>query len=90
MTCRRGGTGGVCCERPDGDTTVAGDAFTRCEGLAQVTLPATEATIANGRHDFDDRESEADDEDEVEDGAYLGCTSLPEITLPLNPTEIRM
>ena len=55
---------------PTGTTTVAGDAFTRCEGLAQVTLPATVTLIAAGINGEDEN-----------DGAFLGCTSLAAITL---------
>ena len=64
---------------PTGTTTVAGDAFTRCEGLAQVTLLATVTVIADGGED---------DDGEEEHGAFLGYASLRAIALPPTPTVI--
>ena len=64
---------------PTGTTTVAGDAFTRCEGLAQVTLLATVTVIADGGED---------DDGEEEHGAFLGCASLRAIALPPTLTVI--
>ena len=59
---------------PTGTIAITRDAFTKCAGLAQVSLPATVTVIAQGNgHDG---------------GAFSDCTSLSEITLPPNLTKI--
>ena len=75
---------------PTGTTAIARDAFTKCEGLAQVTLPALVVVIeAGGWVDVDEDDIEEEDEDRGElRGAFSSCTSLSEITLPPNLTEI--
>ena len=78
---------------PTGTTAIAGDAFTKCKGLAQVTLPASVTMIEAGDWvHFDEDDDEYDDEDGgggEERGAFSGCLSLREIALPPNLTEIR-
>ena len=75
---------------PTGTTAIARDAFTKCAGLVQVTLPATVIAIEAGAWvDFD----EDDDADEDEDGgefrgAFSDCQSLSEIVLPPKLAEI--
>ena len=64
---------------PTGTTAIARDAFTKCKGLAQVTLPATVTEIKAGGYIAADAE---------ERGAFSGCLSLREVTLPDNLTEI--
>jgi hypothetical protein len=79
---------------PTGTTAIARDAFTKCAGLAQVTLPATVVAIEAGAWvDFDEDDDEEEDEEEDEDrgefrGAFSSCQSLSEIVLPPNLTEI--
>ena len=54
-------------------TKLAKDAFTACEGLAQVTLPPTLTEIASGHGPS---------------GAFSSCTSLTTITLPACLTKL--
>ena len=83
---------------PTGTTTVAGDAFSRCKGLAQVTLPATVTVIEDGESKRAKRTMPANLQPaarhdayvivEVVIGAFSFCTSLSEITLPPNLEKI--
>ena len=55
-------------------TKIAKDAFTACDGLAQVTLPPTVTEIESGTNGFS--------------GAFSSCSSLTEITLPAGLTKL--
>ena len=72
---------------PTGTTAIAWDAFTKCEGLAQVTLPVSVTAVDAGDRIFDDDVDDGDVEGE-ERGAFSSCLSLREVTLPRHLTEI--
>ena len=63
---------------PTGTAAIAGDAFTKCKGLAQVTLPATVTVIQAGSSDWDGDGK----------GAFSGCSSLSKVVLPPNLIKI--
>ena len=83
-----GGLGKFALTVPMGTTAIAGDAFTECGGIAQVTLPPTVTAIETWCVNCDSEEEaeEAEEAEEEEIGAFSGCSSLREITLPPNLT----
>ena len=92
----RGSLGVFAVTVPTGTVQVDADTFTDCVGLAQVPLPATIAVIEaggiapitrRGTMTRDDEEEEDGDEGE-EYGAFSGCSSLREVSLPPNLTRI--
>ena len=63
---------------PMGTTAISWDAFTKCKGLKQVSLPATVSVVEEGWYADQIRGIKIDDNV----GAFSHCSSLVEIKLP--------